>query len=115
MFPGMDRNQSCYTHLQDHIAEVAARNHLQVVPKQVVHVIQLYEILKVRQGVILVGTSGGGKTVVLDVCALLFLFYFVFNGFVENVIYVFNGFFVKSKLKFKTENRVNSKLENYFD
>ncbi len=56
-----------YGRLQEEIESVIASRGLQVVPTQVVKVIQLYETMLVRHGVMLVGPTGGGKTSVYEV------------------------------------------------
>ena len=67
MFPGVERQQISYMAMEEEIGKVAKKMNLKVVPLQISKVIQLYEICKVRQGIILVGFPGSGKTIVLDV------------------------------------------------
>ena len=54
-----------YGRLQVEIEDVARKQGLQVVDTQTRKVIDLYETMLVRHGVMLVGPTGGGKTTVL--------------------------------------------------
>ena len=62
LFPGVDIPEHDYGRLQEEIENVIVARHLQVVPDQVMKVIQLYETMLVRHGVMLVGPTGSGKT-----------------------------------------------------
>eukprot|EP00698_Gefionella_okellyi_P007651 TRINITY_DN186_c0_g4_i1.p1 TRINITY_DN186_c0_g4~~TRINITY_DN186_c0_g4_i1.p1 ORF type:complete len:3955 (+),score=1074.62 TRINITY_DN186_c0_g4_i1:43-11907(+) len=67
LFPGMEIPASDYGELQVTIEESMIRDKLQVVPEFVTKVIQLYETMTVRFGVMLVGPTGGGKTTIYRV------------------------------------------------
>ena len=56
-----------YGRLQVEIENVAEAKGLQIVEPQTKKVIQLYETMLVRHGVMLVGPTGGGKTTVYQV------------------------------------------------
>ena len=67
LFPGVSIPEHDYGILQEEIEEVIANKHLIVVKPQVKKIIQFYETLEVRHGVMLVGPTGGGKTTILQV------------------------------------------------
>jgi dynein heavy chain, axonemal len=67
LFPGVDIPEHDYGRLKEEIETVSALRHLQVVPSQVSKVIQLYETMLVRHGVMLVGPTGSGKTTIYKV------------------------------------------------
>ena len=67
LFPGVDIPEHDYGLLQEEIEAVALEMKLQVVPSQIKKVIQLYETMLVRHGVMLVGPTGGGKTCIYRV------------------------------------------------
>ena len=67
LFPGIDLPEHDYGDLQAFIEDGARNKNLQVVPSQISKVIQLYETMLVRHGVMLVGPTGGGKTTCYEV------------------------------------------------
>ena len=67
LFPGVEIPDHDYGRLQEEIEHVSLARGLQVVATQVKKVIQLYETLLVRHGVMLVGPTGGGKTTIYRV------------------------------------------------
>jgi dynein heavy chain len=67
LFPGVEIPEHDYGRLKDEIEAVSLSRKLQVVPSQVMKVIQLYETMLVRHGVMLVGPTGSGKTTVYRV------------------------------------------------
>ncbi|PVD36438.1 hypothetical protein C0Q70_03422 [Pomacea canaliculata] len=69
LFPGVDIPEHDYGRLQAEIISVQEKNKLQVVMTQVKKVIQLYETMIVRHGVMLVGPTGSGKTTVYQILA----------------------------------------------
>ena len=62
LFPGVEIPEHDYGRLQSEIEKVALDRGLQVVESQTKKIIQLYETMIVRHGVMLVGPTGGGKT-----------------------------------------------------
>lgn len=58
-----------YGKFQAVVEDVARSFGLQVVPSQIAKIIQFYETLVVRHGVMLVGPTGGGKTTVYRILA----------------------------------------------
>ena len=67
LFPDVDIPEHDYGRLQLEIEDVQVRKGLQPVESQVRKVIQLYETMIVRHGVMLVGPTGSGKTTVYQV------------------------------------------------
>lgn len=67
LFPGVELPEQDYGILQEAMEECILALDFQIVPKQIVKVIQLYETMIVRWGVMLVGPTGGGKSSVLNV------------------------------------------------
>ena len=67
LFPGVEIPDHDYGRLQEEIQQVFLNKGLQLVPAQVKKVIQLYETMIVRHGVMLVGPTGSGKTTVYRV------------------------------------------------
>ena len=64
LFPGVVIPEHDYGRLQLEIENVTRSKNLQVVDSQTRKVIDLYETMLVRHGVMLVGPTGGGKTTV---------------------------------------------------
>ncbi len=69
LFPGVEVPEHDYGKFQSVVEEVTESFKLQIVPAQVAKVIQFYETLVVRHGVMLVGPTGGGKTTVYRILA----------------------------------------------
>lgn len=69
LFPGVSIPEHDYGVLQSTIEEALAKRRLQVLPSTTHKVIQLYETMIVRHGVMLVGPTGGGKTTVYTILA----------------------------------------------
>ena len=69
LFPGVDIPEHDYGKFLELIKECTAERSLQVIPTQSAKVIQLYETMVVRHGVMLVGPTGGGKTTCYDILA----------------------------------------------
>lgn len=67
LFPGVRLPEHDYGQLQAHIQKAMVEKHLEVTTSQTKKVIQLYETMVVRHGVMLVGPTGGGKTTVYEV------------------------------------------------
>ncbi len=67
LFPGVRLPEHDYGQLQAHIQKAMVEKHLEVTSSQTKKVIQLYETMVVRHGVMLVGPTGGGKTTVYEV------------------------------------------------
>uniref|UniRef100_UPI00398F6457 dynein axonemal heavy chain 6 isoform X2 n=1 Tax=Pristiophorus japonicus TaxID=55135 RepID=UPI00398F6457 len=69
LFPGVVIPDRDYGSFQQTTIEVMLSRGLQPVPTMIVKVIQLYETMIVRHGVMLVGPTGSGKTTVYQVLA----------------------------------------------
>ncbi|KAL3884515.1 hypothetical protein ACJMK2_024650, partial [Sinanodonta woodiana] len=69
LFPGVMIPEHDYGILQEEIEAVQINRGLQSVVTQMKKVIQLYETMLVRHGVMLVGPTGGGKTTILRILA----------------------------------------------
>lgn len=67
LFPGVELPVQDYGRFQETIEEVIIEHNLQPEECTIKKVIQLYETMIVRWGVMLVGPTGGGKTVILNV------------------------------------------------
>lgn len=67
MFPGVEIPEHDYGTLESTIIDRIENRKLQVVPQQIKKVIQLFETMEVRHGVMLVGPTGSGKTTVYNV------------------------------------------------
>ncbi|KAJ3359844.1 Dynein heavy chain 7, axonemal [Allomyces javanicus] len=62
LFPGVQLPKMDYTELENAIARVCQQRNLQLVPSFLEKIIQLYEMMLVRHGYMLVGETGSGKT-----------------------------------------------------
>ncbi|KAJ8313399.1 hypothetical protein KUTeg_009027 [Tegillarca granosa] len=69
LFPGVEIPEHDYGTLESTIIDRIENRKLQVVPQQIKKVIQLFETMEVRHGVMLVGPTGSGKTTVYNVLA----------------------------------------------
>ncbi|XP_056619544.1 dynein axonemal heavy chain 6 [Triplophysa dalaica] len=69
LFPGVTIPEHDYGVLQSTIHSSLCQRSLQPLPSIISKVIQLYETMLVRHGVMLVGPTGGGKTVVYRILA----------------------------------------------
>ncbi|KAH8862654.1 Dynein heavy chain 6, axonemal [Schistosoma japonicum] len=69
LFPGVTLPEHNYGRFLEEIETVLQDMNLQIISGQVLKVIQFYETLLVRHGVMLVGPTGGGKTTVYRVLA----------------------------------------------
>nr|XP_014352841.1 PREDICTED: dynein heavy chain 6, axonemal-like [Latimeria chalumnae] len=69
LFPGVVIPDHNYGSLQSTIVDVMIGSGLQSVPSMIHKVIQLYETMLVRHGVMIVGPTGGGKTTVYKILA----------------------------------------------
>eukprot|EP00762_Andalucia_godoyi_P001076 ANDGO_01965.mRNA.1 Dynein-1-beta heavy chain len=69
LFPGINIPEHDYGELQRSIEEQLRNRSYVCVPKGITKIIQLYETLNVRHGVMLVGPTGGGKTTCRSVLA----------------------------------------------
>lgn len=67
LFPGVELPEQDYGLLQSTIIEVMMEQILQPEACMIKKVIQLYETMIVRWGVMLVGPTGGGKSAILNV------------------------------------------------
>lgn len=69
-----DSKSNAYNKIKLHLTEIILlERKLQIMECQIRKVIQLHETMIVRWGVMLVGPTGGGKTVVLHVSLLLLI------------------------------------------
>ena len=69
LFPGLDCPRVRYPNFNDAVEEVLREGSYVVLPEQVNRVIQLYETMITRHTTMIVGPTGGGKSVVIDTIA----------------------------------------------
>ncbi|KFG64232.1 putative dynein heavy chain 2, partial [Toxoplasma gondii RUB] len=62
LFPGVKHPEVDRKRLLDTLQDLAAKNNLQTAPAFLEKLVQLYDTVQVRQGLMLVGPTGGGKT-----------------------------------------------------
>ncbi|CUG87914.1 dynein heavy chain, putative [Bodo saltans] len=67
VFPGIDIREIQYEELRPAIVESIKELKLQLIETQVLKILQLYEALQQRMGVVLVGPSGSGKSTLLKI------------------------------------------------
>lgn len=65
LFPGMDCPRVGYPDFNEAVEIVLNRNNYIILPEQVDKVVQLYETMMTRHSTMLVGPTGGGKSVVI--------------------------------------------------
>uniref|UniRef100_UPI00398F6830 dynein axonemal heavy chain 10 isoform X2 n=1 Tax=Pristiophorus japonicus TaxID=55135 RepID=UPI00398F6830 len=66
LFPGLDCPRVRYPDFNDAVEQTLADNHYIVLPEQVDKVVQMYETMMTRHTTMVVGPTGGGKTVVIN-------------------------------------------------
>ncbi len=66
LFPGLDCPRVRYAHFNDAVEDSLREGQYILVPEQVDKVIQLYETMLTRHTVMVVGPTGGGKSVVIN-------------------------------------------------
>jgi dynein heavy chain, axonemal len=66
LFPGLDCPRVRYSQFNDAVEEVLTSNKNVVLPIQVDKVVQMYETMMTRHSTMIVGPTGGGKTVVIN-------------------------------------------------
>ncbi|XP_017121821.1 dynein heavy chain 6, axonemal [Drosophila elegans] len=82
LFPGVELPDSQHPHLEESLRLGLRQKNLQAVPTTIRKCLQLYETMCVRWGVMLVGPTGGGKSVVLH--ALEFALAHLFENEVQD-------------------------------
>lgn len=66
LFPGLDCPRVRYPQFNDAVEEILVSNKNILLPVQVDKVIQMYETMMTRHSTMIVGPTGGGKTVVIN-------------------------------------------------
>ncbi|XP_078277210.1 LOW QUALITY PROTEIN: dynein axonemal heavy chain 10 [Rhinoraja longicauda] len=66
LFPGLDCPRVRYPNFNDAVEQVLEENHYILLPVQVDKVVQMYETMMTRHTTMVVGPTGGGKTVVIN-------------------------------------------------
>lgn len=69
LFPGLDCPRVRYPQFNDAVEEVLETNKNVILPIQVDKVVQMYETMMTRHSTMIVGPTGGGKTVVINTLA----------------------------------------------
>uniref|UniRef100_A0A7S1KLM8 Cytoplasmic dynein 2 heavy chain 1 n=1 Tax=Percolomonas cosmopolitus TaxID=63605 RepID=A0A7S1KLM8_9EUKA len=68
VFPGISAPEISYGEMEQAIRDVLTERNLQVVPAQIQKILQFYEALNQRMGVVTVGPSGSGKSICWRIC-----------------------------------------------
>lgn len=66
LFPGLEIPSSAHKAFEEKIQHNLRSQRLQVVPKQVNKVMQLYDTMETRHATMVVGPTGSGKTTVIE-------------------------------------------------
>ncbi|KAM6931388.1 dynein axonemal heavy chain 10 [Xenentodon cancila] len=66
LFPGLDCPRVRYPNLNDAVEQILEENKYIILPNQVDKVVQMYETMMTRHTVMVVGPTGGGKSVVIS-------------------------------------------------
>ncbi|XP_067084612.1 dynein axonemal heavy chain 10 [Osmerus mordax] len=66
LFPGLDCPRVCYPSFNDAVEMTLQENRYLTIPNQVDKVVQLYETMMTRHTTMIVGPTGGGKSVVIS-------------------------------------------------
>ncbi|XP_019908369.3 dynein heavy chain 10, axonemal [Esox lucius] len=66
LFPGLDCPRVRYPNFNDAVEETLVENKYQILPNQVDKVVQMYETMMTRHTTMVVGPTGGGKSVVIS-------------------------------------------------
>ncbi|ELU10552.1 hypothetical protein CAPTEDRAFT_221643 [Capitella teleta] len=69
LFPGLDCPRVRYPNFNDAVEEVLEKNRYVLLPQQADKVVQLYETMMTRHTTMVVGPTGGGKSVVIKTLA----------------------------------------------
>ena len=69
LFPGLDVPRVRYPNFNDAVEAVLTENNYIMLPQQVDKVVQLYETMLTRHTTMIVGPTGGGKSVVINTLA----------------------------------------------
>jgi len=62
LFPGVDKPEQSYGNLTEQLKSVCKKNNLQFTDNFELKIIQLYDTIQVRHGLMIVGPTGGAKT-----------------------------------------------------
>uniref|UniRef100_A0A3Q3MNV8 Dynein axonemal heavy chain 10 n=1 Tax=Mastacembelus armatus TaxID=205130 RepID=A0A3Q3MNV8_9TELE len=66
LFPGLDCPRVCYPNFNDAVEQILQKNKYVILPNQVDKVVQMYETMMTRHTTMVVGPTGGGKSVVIS-------------------------------------------------
>ncbi|CAG08487.1 unnamed protein product, partial [Tetraodon nigroviridis] len=66
LFPGLDCPRVCYPDFNDAVEQVLQERDYIILPNQVDKVVQMYETMMTRHTTMVVGPTGGGKSVVIN-------------------------------------------------
>ncbi|XP_034494845.1 dynein heavy chain 10, axonemal isoform X4 [Ailuropoda melanoleuca] len=83
LFPGLDCPRVRYPDFNDAVEQVLAENGYIVLPVQVDKVVQMFETMLTRHTTMVVGPTGGGKSVVINTLCQAQTKYILFDGDVD--------------------------------
>ncbi|XP_041585454.1 dynein heavy chain 10, axonemal isoform X1 [Vulpes lagopus] len=83
LFPGLDCSRVRYPNFNDAVEQVLEENGYIVLPVQVDKVVQMFETMLTRHTTMVVGPTGGGKSVVINTLCQAQTKYILFDGDVD--------------------------------